>query len=88
MSRRLSVQSAVDLGLQVLDAHAHRERLRLKVHAVSVQRSKGVARRVTDGQHRPLAGDVLTVRLNGAERTVFDRNAGQRRAEAHFTARF
>ena len=43
---------------------------------------------MTDGQHRPLAGDVLPVRLHSGERTVFDRNTGQRRAEAHFTAVF
>ena len=72
---------------QVLDAHAHRERLRLKVHAVSVQRGK-VSRASDRWPAPPARRRCPAVRLNGAERTVFDRNAGQRRAEAHFTAVF
>ena len=71
MTGEFSVKRPVKLALKVLDAHADRKRLRLEVNAVFMQREEGIARRMTDRDDRPLAGDVHAVRADGGQRAVF-----------------
>ena len=44
MPRRFSILGPVDVALQVLDAHAHREGFRLHVHVRPLQHAKRIAR--------------------------------------------
>lgn len=54
-----TVEGAVDVRLQVLDAHAHGKRLALHGHAVLSQQLKDVARGVAAGKDDAARGHAL-----------------------------
>ena len=59
MARRGAVLGAIDVGLEVLDAHAHREGLALHRHAKVRKQGKHVAGGVATGKHHLVGRDVL-----------------------------
>ena len=79
VARRLTVERAVDVRLQVLDAHAHREGLALHGHAALAQQLEDVARGVPAAQHHAVRGHALLAYASVVSR-------GRKRHAAHRAA--
>src|ERR1044072_4571218 len=61
MARALTIATAVDQRLRMLDAHAYRERLRLDHDAARVQYLESVARAVADREHHVIGRHMRPV---------------------------
>ena len=86
-----AIERSVDIGLQVLDAHAHGERLAFERDAAMLEEGEDVARGVTAGEDDGAGGDVHGAALvghgdaaDGAARIELD--VGDLRAKAHLSA--
>ena len=90
VARGGSVERAVDVRLEVLDAHAHRKGLALHGHPVLAQQRKDVARGVAAGEDHAVRGDELlaheSVFAHGGERDASD-GAARYVEVAHAAAR-
>ena len=96
VARRLPVERAVDVCLQVLDAHAHREGLALHGHAALAQQLEDVARGVAAAQHHAPRGHALLAdapvvtrgrKRHAAHRAAGDVEVGHAASAAHLAAR-
>ena len=82
-----AVLGDVDVPLLLLDAHAHGEGLRLHGNAGSVQHFKGIPGAVSDGQHRPVAGNDRPVGdFQSDQASILRTQAGDLRIEPHLAA--
>ena len=67
MPRKLSVKGGVDVRLPVLNPRADRKGLRDQVRAASVQRGKGIPRRMPDREDHRIRWELLSIDPNAAE---------------------